>query len=65
MSRFLLEFDFDVVPFEDQRHRDIRIANVLRKAADVIVQNSELDGVVVDMDGVIVGHYTLTNGASK
>lgn len=58
--KFLLEFDFTADPRTKPHRNADRIANVLRKAADVIVQNGDLDGVVADADGVIVGHYTLT-----
>ncbi|MET3996018.1 hypothetical protein ABID65_007690 [Bradyrhizobium sp. S3.9.2] len=58
MAKFKLEFTADNAAFDDQPATEI--ARILRKVADVVVQNGDLDGIVVDMNGNVVGSYSLT-----
>ncbi|UGY13757.1 hypothetical protein HAP48_0035075 [Bradyrhizobium septentrionale] len=56
--RFQLEFDTDNAAFDELPATEI--ARILRKVADVVVHNGDFDGLVVDMNGNVVGRYSLT-----
>lgn len=56
--RFQVEFDTDNAAFDEVPASEI--ARILRRVADVVVQNGDFDGVVVDANGNVVGSYSLT-----